>query len=248
MVDYKKLIGKTIRIDFMYGEPRYAGKTGVVTLVDDAYQLHGTWGGCAVIPGTDSYTVLEGGAAMKEIPRVQPGEFVSVWNGIAQVTRSIEAWGESEDGAPVYRELSYMRLTLMLRDMQSLVRHFEGFGGLERHYDQSVFRCPYSQSDFERFLTGGGKGTKVLTTSEFLKLDQDKLNPDDTEYYFVIYSPSVLTAEERDGILKDWEEDGRPPLCPWIERKTKEEPRLDSPWIAQEIFDILNAEVEEEFE
>ena len=52
------LIGKTIRIIRMEGEPQYTGKEGVVTFVDDIGQLHGTWGGCAVIPGTDSFEIV----------------------------------------------------------------------------------------------------------------------------------------------------------------------------------------------
>ena len=34
------------------------GKTGTVTHVDDAGQLWGTWGGLAVIPGEDEFTIL----------------------------------------------------------------------------------------------------------------------------------------------------------------------------------------------
>ena len=53
-------IGDTIRIIDMSGEPRYCGREGVVTHIDSMGQLHGTWGGLAVIPGTDSFEVLEG--------------------------------------------------------------------------------------------------------------------------------------------------------------------------------------------
>jgi len=52
-------IGDRIRIDEMDGEPQYAGKEGLVEWIDDAGQIHGTWGGCAVIPTLDSYTVIE---------------------------------------------------------------------------------------------------------------------------------------------------------------------------------------------
>lgn len=45
----KVLIGKKIRIIDMKGEPQYAGKEGVVTHIDDAGQIHGTWGGCALV-------------------------------------------------------------------------------------------------------------------------------------------------------------------------------------------------------
>ena len=55
----KAKIGDKIRIIVMEGEPLYSGREGTVTHIDDAGQLHGSWGGCAIIPGTDSYEVLE---------------------------------------------------------------------------------------------------------------------------------------------------------------------------------------------
>jgi hypothetical protein len=51
-------IGDKIRINWMEGEPQYAGREGVVTRIDDIGQLHGTWGGCAVIPGDDDYEII----------------------------------------------------------------------------------------------------------------------------------------------------------------------------------------------
>lgn len=51
-------LGKTIKIISMDGEPKYSGKEGIVKKVDDAGQLHGTWGGLAVIPGSDSFEVI----------------------------------------------------------------------------------------------------------------------------------------------------------------------------------------------
>lgn len=52
-------IGDTIRINYMEGEPDYTGREGIVKSIDDAGQIHGTFGGCAVIPGTDSFTVIK---------------------------------------------------------------------------------------------------------------------------------------------------------------------------------------------
>lgn len=52
-------IGDTIRIDYMEGEPDYTEREGVVKSIDDAGQIHGTFGGCAVIPGTDSFTIIK---------------------------------------------------------------------------------------------------------------------------------------------------------------------------------------------
>ena len=51
--------GMRIRIIDMAGEPQYSGKEGVIQFIDSMGQIHGTWGGCAVIPGEDSFVVLK---------------------------------------------------------------------------------------------------------------------------------------------------------------------------------------------
>ena len=53
-------VGDKIKILYMDGEPDYIGREGVIERIDSIGQLHGTWGGCAVIPQTDSYKVIEG--------------------------------------------------------------------------------------------------------------------------------------------------------------------------------------------
>ena len=50
-----ELLGKTIRIINMRGEPDYAGRQGVIEHVDGLNQLHGTWGSLAIIPEVDTY-------------------------------------------------------------------------------------------------------------------------------------------------------------------------------------------------
>ena len=52
-------VGDRITINQMEGEPHYNGKSGVVTHIDDLGQLHGTWGGCAIIPNVDEFEVKE---------------------------------------------------------------------------------------------------------------------------------------------------------------------------------------------
>ncbi len=51
-------VGDTIRIIDMAGEPQYAGRIGKVTHIDDLGQIHGTWGGCAIIKEEDLYETL----------------------------------------------------------------------------------------------------------------------------------------------------------------------------------------------
>lgn len=52
-------IGDKIKIIYMNGEPQYGGREGIVQHIDDIGQIHGTWGGCALIPGEDSYEVIK---------------------------------------------------------------------------------------------------------------------------------------------------------------------------------------------
>lgn len=53
------IIGQKIRIIWMKDEPSYCGRTGVVEHIDGIGQLHGTWGGLAVVPGVDEYELAE---------------------------------------------------------------------------------------------------------------------------------------------------------------------------------------------
>ena len=55
----KVQIGDQIKIIEMDGEPQYTNREGVVTHIDDAGQIHGTWGGCAIIPEVDEFIILE---------------------------------------------------------------------------------------------------------------------------------------------------------------------------------------------
>lgn len=52
-------VGDTIRIIDMDGEPHYSGRVGTVIHIDSMGQIHGDWGGCAVIPGVDSYEIVK---------------------------------------------------------------------------------------------------------------------------------------------------------------------------------------------
>ena len=54
----QKYLGKTIMIISMMGEPHYSNRTGVVRLVDDAGQLHGSWGGLAIQVENDKFVVM----------------------------------------------------------------------------------------------------------------------------------------------------------------------------------------------
>lgn len=49
---------KIIRLDDPY-DSTYPGRVGEVKFVDGAGQLHGTWGGLAVIPEVDEYVIIK---------------------------------------------------------------------------------------------------------------------------------------------------------------------------------------------
>lgn len=52
-------VGDKIRIIHLTGENgRYDGREGSVEYIDAIGQLHGTWGGLAVIPEEDEFVVI----------------------------------------------------------------------------------------------------------------------------------------------------------------------------------------------
>mgnify|MGYP006367726683 FL=1 len=52
-------VGQQIHINHLQGEDnRYDGKEGVIEDIDAIGQLHGTWGGLAVIPEADDFRVI----------------------------------------------------------------------------------------------------------------------------------------------------------------------------------------------
>ena len=52
-------VGQRVRIIHLEGEDnRYDGKEGVIEYVDGIGQLHGTWGGLAVIPEADEFIII----------------------------------------------------------------------------------------------------------------------------------------------------------------------------------------------
>lgn len=61
----KVKIGDTIRIIKMYDADgrdtqaaKHAGRTGTVEFIDSIGQLHGTWGGLAIIPEVDEFVIV----------------------------------------------------------------------------------------------------------------------------------------------------------------------------------------------
>lgn len=52
-------VGDKIRIIHLSGEDgRYDGREGIVEWIDGIGQLHGTWGGLAIIPEEDEFEIL----------------------------------------------------------------------------------------------------------------------------------------------------------------------------------------------
>lgn len=52
-------VGDKIRIIKMEGEPEYTNRIGIVEHIDCAKQIHGTWGGCALIPEEDKFELIQ---------------------------------------------------------------------------------------------------------------------------------------------------------------------------------------------
>ena len=52
-------VNDKIKIIYMKDEPTYTGKIGIVNFIDDLGQIHGSWGGCALIPAIDKFEIAE---------------------------------------------------------------------------------------------------------------------------------------------------------------------------------------------
>ena len=52
-------VGNIIRIVSMESKPPYSCELGVIEFIDDVGQIHGSWGGCALILGVDEYQIIE---------------------------------------------------------------------------------------------------------------------------------------------------------------------------------------------
>ncbi|MBR0420253.1 MAG: DUF4314 domain-containing protein [Erysipelotrichaceae bacterium] len=63
----KPEVGKWLKIISMKEEPQYTGRIGRIEHIDDAGQIHGTWGGCAVIPHEDSFYLAESESELRDV-------------------------------------------------------------------------------------------------------------------------------------------------------------------------------------
>ena len=90
----KAIKGDKIRILQMQGEPQYEGREGIVERIDDAGQMHGTWGGCAIIPETDRYEILEKIAYkyMSEYTDATTIELLEIHGALSKRTAHILRW------------------------------------------------------------------------------------------------------------------------------------------------------------
>ena len=49
---------KIVKLEDPYALDTYNGRQGIVEHIDSIGQLHGTWGGLAVIPGEDEFEII----------------------------------------------------------------------------------------------------------------------------------------------------------------------------------------------
>ena len=58
-LNQEAVVGAKVLIVEMKDEPQYRSKFGIIEYIDDLGQLHGTWGGCALIPSEDTYFIIK---------------------------------------------------------------------------------------------------------------------------------------------------------------------------------------------
>ena len=52
-------IGNKIKIINLQDEPHYKNKEGIIEYIDSIGQIHGSCGGCAIIPGIDEFIIIK---------------------------------------------------------------------------------------------------------------------------------------------------------------------------------------------
>jgi len=60
LIKEKVKVGDVLRIIEMEDEPQYNGKIGRVLRIDGVGNIHGTWGGLAILPDVDKFEFVEG--------------------------------------------------------------------------------------------------------------------------------------------------------------------------------------------
>lgn len=55
----KYKIGMKIKILYMFGEPSYTNRIGIIQSIDAIGRLHGTWGSLAIIPNKDKIKIIK---------------------------------------------------------------------------------------------------------------------------------------------------------------------------------------------
>lgn len=167
--------------------------------------------------------------------RAVPGEFVEIEDGVAHVLSYIETWEEAPAGAIPLREIMLLGMSMPLTELQKRIVSDRGFGELESEYTQAILHEPISS---EWINEDNGLGPiSFLTTREFLDLRPEQ---NGRRYCFVVFSPGGITADERERIVSSHSADGRP-AAEWLEDYVAAHPELDSPWMSEDILEMLDA-------
>ncbi len=174
--------GQVLKIDCMEGEPAYTGRIGTVERIDDMGQIHGTWGGCAIIPGEDIFheaTAAEieewerekakepSYAPRKDVVSQVPCEITTrarVWSPSRQIAGSVKvSRNDDPNGVRI----------LGLRDGDC--REFVAcFGGVKRLHGLAIEICPVD--------TGKDISKEILVATVRAILDfEEKENCSNTE-------------------------------------------------------------------
>lgn len=108
--DLKQFVGHRVKIYNMQDEPSYTNKEGVITSVDDIGQLHGTWGGCALVPELDEFQIEFIDPTNSLLDALSTGKFEQL-SGTWEVNDLLSALNESIADSIIISEPRYKTLT-----------------------------------------------------------------------------------------------------------------------------------------
>ena len=135
-------VGQTIRINVLADDPesdKYAGRVGKITSIDGIGQLHGTWGGLAVIPEVDDITVI----SSEGLTEAVDSEYKKVLKKALTLLKKPGAYGVII-GYDQGKETKYLDKPLLKKSFKEV-------------------------QDFQKSFSRGKEGTKVIVKTVYPK-------------------------------------------------------------------------------
>lgn len=135
-------IGDRIRINHLEGENNaYDGKEGVVDHIDDAGQIHGTWGGLAIIPGVDDFEVITDSTETESVEEDTHAKYAKPEGDREASYKNAKAYADKEGKAFIYGYTNHTGKFFALDTPQKVMDATKAATEFKSQYKNAVNVC-----------------------------------------------------------------------------------------------------------